>query len=234
MDYALITAPLVGAMIGYITNDIAIKMLFRPLEPKYLFGIKIPFTPGIIPREKRRLARSVGVAIGENLLNDDVLIRTLSSPEFHEVVEEWFDKKVEQLAKNEETIFEIILHVSDEAQVREFIDQLQYDAADLLFKKINSDEFVNKMTSYISEEVDRIIKKQMANRFFRFAARFDMGITNALKDFIIRKVKEMLLSPNTRQVLGSLVQDETKKLLDLRAGELVEQMGDRIPRIKKW
>ncbi len=82
--------------------------------------------------------------------------------------------------------------------------------------------------------MDRIIKKQMANRFFRFAARFDMGITNALKDFIIRKVKEMLLSPNTRQVLGSLVQDETKKLLDLRAGELVEQMGDRIPRIKKW
>ena len=42
--------PLVGALIGFITNVLAIKMLFRPLRPHYLFGLRIPFTPGILPR----------------------------------------------------------------------------------------------------------------------------------------------------------------------------------------
>ena len=47
--------PLVGGVIGYVTNDIAIRMLFRPHNAKYLFGFKIPFTPGIIPKEKDTL-----------------------------------------------------------------------------------------------------------------------------------------------------------------------------------
>ena len=47
-----LVTPIVGGIIGYVTNDIAIKMLFRPHEAKYIFGHKIPFTPGIIPKEK--------------------------------------------------------------------------------------------------------------------------------------------------------------------------------------
>ena len=57
MFISYIIPPLVGAAIGYITNDIAIRMLFRPHEAKYLFGKQLPFTPGIIPKEKGRLAR---------------------------------------------------------------------------------------------------------------------------------------------------------------------------------
>lgn len=49
-----ILAPALGGIIGYITNDIAIRMLFRPRQAKYICGIHIPFTPGIIPKEKGR------------------------------------------------------------------------------------------------------------------------------------------------------------------------------------
>ena len=58
--YQYFVGPLVGAVIGYITNDIAIRMLFRPHQAKYFMGIHIPFTPGIIPKEKARIAGAIG------------------------------------------------------------------------------------------------------------------------------------------------------------------------------
>ena len=51
-----IAAPLIGALIGYCTNYIAVKMLFRPRHEKYFFGHKVPLTPGAIPKGKTRLA----------------------------------------------------------------------------------------------------------------------------------------------------------------------------------
>ena len=58
-----IIAPLLGGVIGYITNDIAIRMLFRPHTAKYLFGVHIPFTPGIIPKEKGRISEVLSARI---------------------------------------------------------------------------------------------------------------------------------------------------------------------------
>lgn len=79
MDASYIIAPLLGGVIGYITNDIAIRMLFRPHTAKYLFGIHIPFTPGIIPKEKGRIAEAIGGVISENLMNREVLEKYLLS-----------------------------------------------------------------------------------------------------------------------------------------------------------
>ena len=45
----------VGAIIGGITNVIAIKMLFHPFNPYYIFKMRIPFTPGLIPKEEMKL-----------------------------------------------------------------------------------------------------------------------------------------------------------------------------------
>ena len=79
MEASYIIAPLLGGVIGYITNDIAIRMLFRPHTAKYIFGIHIPFTPGIIPMEKGRIAEAVGGVISENLMNKEVLEKYLLS-----------------------------------------------------------------------------------------------------------------------------------------------------------
>ena len=73
MTISFIIAPIVGAFIGYITNDIAIRMLFRPYKTKHIFGLHIPFTPGLIPKEKGRIAKSIGDVISENLMNSEVL-----------------------------------------------------------------------------------------------------------------------------------------------------------------
>ena len=59
--------PLVGAVIGYFTNLIAVKMLFFPREEKRIFGHRIPFTPGAIPKGKARLAKSAGKIVQNEL-----------------------------------------------------------------------------------------------------------------------------------------------------------------------
>ena len=69
----------IGAVIGYITNYIAIKMLFRPLEEKRVFGIRVPFTPGLIPKEKSRIAKSVGEAVGKYLLSSEAILESLKT-----------------------------------------------------------------------------------------------------------------------------------------------------------
>ena len=71
----------VSGVIGYATNYIAVKMLFRPLKPVYIFGKQLPFTPGIIPKGKPRLAKALGNAVGDKLLTDSDITSALLSDE---------------------------------------------------------------------------------------------------------------------------------------------------------
>ncbi len=65
--------PLAGLVIGYFTNDIAIKMLFRPYRAYRIFGWRIPFTPGLIPQNQPRLARQIAKTIMGSLLTPEEL-----------------------------------------------------------------------------------------------------------------------------------------------------------------
>ena len=76
-----IGGPLIGSLIGYCTNYIAVKMLFRPRTEIKIAGIRLPFTPGIIPKRKNELARAVGRAVGDTLVTEEALGNMLMSPE---------------------------------------------------------------------------------------------------------------------------------------------------------
>jgi uncharacterized membrane protein YheB (UPF0754 family) len=71
--FLLLAPPVIGAVIGYVTNAAAIKMLFRPLKPVRLFGIRLPFTPGVLPRERHKLADSIGSMVERKLLTPELL-----------------------------------------------------------------------------------------------------------------------------------------------------------------
>ena len=77
-----IAGPVLGAVIGYITNYIAIRMLFQPYEAKYILGHKLPFTPGIIPRRKDAFAEALGQAVFEKFFNWDDLELVFLSDSF--------------------------------------------------------------------------------------------------------------------------------------------------------
>ncbi len=60
--------PIAGGIIGYFTNDVAIQMLFRPYRAWTIGNYRIPFTPGLIPRNQERLAKRVSDTIMGSLL----------------------------------------------------------------------------------------------------------------------------------------------------------------------
>jgi uncharacterized membrane protein YheB (UPF0754 family) len=74
-----IIPPIAGTIIGYVTNAIAIKMLFRPLREIRIFGVRLPFTPGILPRQRKRLAQSIGAMVERELLTPEVLRNRLAN-----------------------------------------------------------------------------------------------------------------------------------------------------------
>ncbi|WP_138502220.1 DUF445 domain-containing protein [Nostoc sp. PA-18-2419] len=68
-----VSPPILGGIIGYFTNDIAIKMLFRPYRAIYIAGRRVPFTPGLIPRNQERLAQNISNTIMGSLLTPQEL-----------------------------------------------------------------------------------------------------------------------------------------------------------------
>jgi uncharacterized membrane protein YheB (UPF0754 family) len=68
-----LSPPVVGGIIGYFTNDIAIKMLFRPYRAIYIGRQRLPFTPGLIPRNQERLALKISNTIMGSLLTPEEL-----------------------------------------------------------------------------------------------------------------------------------------------------------------
>ncbi|WP_430536079.1 DUF445 family protein [Listeria rocourtiae] len=70
---------IVGAFIGAATNFIAIRMLFRPFEAKYIGKWRIPFTPGVIPKRREELAVKIGEVVAEHLLTNEAVQEKLAS-----------------------------------------------------------------------------------------------------------------------------------------------------------
>lgn len=68
----------VGGLIGYITNKIAIKMLFRPINPKKILFFTIQ---GVFPKNKDQMAISLADTIEKELLNTDTILDQLLSEE---------------------------------------------------------------------------------------------------------------------------------------------------------
>jgi uncharacterized membrane protein YheB (UPF0754 family) len=62
---------LIGAFIGYITNYLAIKMIFRPYKQYFVFGYRIPFTPGLIYLRKNDIAKKIGIIVEQDLLHKE-------------------------------------------------------------------------------------------------------------------------------------------------------------------
>lgn len=100
-----LSPPVVGGIIGYFTNDIAIKMLFRPYQAIYIGKQRLPFTPGLIPRNQERLALKISNTIMGSLLTPTELqnlARRLLQPERVEAAILWLLKLAIDQIKSEE------------------------------------------------------------------------------------------------------------------------------------
>jgi phosphoserine phosphatase len=88
----------VGALAGGITNAIAIYMLFHPHEERRLGGFRLQ---GAIPKNRARLARSIGKTVGERLLTPEDLAQRLSAPQVREAFDGAMHRLVDDLLERE-------------------------------------------------------------------------------------------------------------------------------------
>ena len=95
MDWAawirLASIPLVGALIGYVTNWLAVKMIFRPRRPIRLLGIS---WQGLVPRRQPELAASIGHTVQRHLISHDDLRRILEKPSVQQTIEKALHEKI--------------------------------------------------------------------------------------------------------------------------------------------
>ncbi len=106
IDY--IIEPLMGAIIGLITNSLAIRMLFRPYEAKYIGKFRLPFTPGLIPKEKERIAKAIGEVISQYLLDDVTITNAICSDEIKNKAENTFHNYIKRISVVDKTLSEYL------------------------------------------------------------------------------------------------------------------------------
>lgn len=93
-----ITLPLVGALIGYATNWLAVKMIFRPIRPVRVLGVRVQ---GLMGKRQGDLARSIGKVVGGHLVGHDDVVRSFAKVDFDrllgDVLERGMAPKVQEL-----------------------------------------------------------------------------------------------------------------------------------------
>jgi uncharacterized membrane protein YheB (UPF0754 family) len=84
-----IMLPAVGALIGYGTNYLAVRMIFRPVKPVRILGLTFQ---GLVPRRQAELAASVGRVVGDHLVSHEDMLEALGRIDLGALVEAALDK----------------------------------------------------------------------------------------------------------------------------------------------
>ena len=109
----------VGGIIGYVTNVLAVKMLFRPLKPfkMPIFGFEIV---GLIPKRRADIAKSIGTTVGEQLIDYDELINSMLKEEDKENLKRVLKERIAVIIEEKASFIPFLFR----SKVTEFVDQV--------------------------------------------------------------------------------------------------------------
>jgi uncharacterized membrane protein YheB (UPF0754 family) len=201
--------PLVGAAIGYITNAIAIRMLFRPLKEWRVLGVRIPLTPGIIPRQRSQLAESIGRMVSRELLTEEAVRRQLMSEGFqgrleeniHSLLGDLLHRPLARLARAENQ--ELVL-----GTVQKFLSET-------LYSFFSSKSFVHGVRTIVTRLVQSLGSRTL---------REVVGNAN-VGSFLAGRLLPLLSTPEMRERIASAL---GRWLSERRASE--ESLGKLLPK----
>ncbi|RJP57209.1 MAG: DUF445 family protein [Deltaproteobacteria bacterium] len=148
--------PVIGGIIGWSTNKLAIWMLFNPKKEKRVFGFRVPFTPGLIPRDQILIAKSLGTLIEEKLINPEEIENRITMEEVNDKIKELMDKAVEKSMGK-------LAFLVPQAAIKKFLaPKISELVKDELFNFLNLIDFKQiveeKVSSFPIEELEEAIK----------------------------------------------------------------------------
>jgi uncharacterized membrane protein YheB (UPF0754 family) len=224
MVFSTVAHPLIGAVIGYCTNYIAVKMLFRPLRPITVFGHSLPFTPGIIPKGQGRLAHAVGTVVGQELLTQEELERSLLSEEIDEKIRSSVAKLLQEQSQNETELGSLLTTALGEENYQLERETLYRDLTDHLAEKLGEMD----LGRIIAEQVVAAVKEKVRGTLLAMMVNEEMldGFAQPVASQINQYVREngdMILSPAVceemdtieHHTVGSIIQRINDSTLDL-------------------
>ncbi|MBG9943610.1 DUF445 family protein [Brevibacillus formosus] len=101
----------VGSVIGGVTNELAIRMLFKPVKPWYIGRWKVPFTPGLIPRRRDDIAIQMGRLVEEHLLTTEGVKRALNQSGLESTLAGWMNSIARDWMTDERSLRQALLTV---------------------------------------------------------------------------------------------------------------------------
>lgn len=219
----ILIPPIIGGAIGYITNGIAIKMLFRPRRAVFIGKFQLPFTPGLIPKEKHRVAKSMGEAISTQLLSSDVIIDEITSDEVLQKMEISLNKIVNDNKNNYKTLATTL---EDVLSVDTYI-KIKYEIKESLCSSI---EEKLKSGNY-GEVLSQVVMGKLSGEKTKVSF-----ITNFLDDNILQSIKKELakiinkiIQENSYEIVNKTIDNEFENLLNMKISEIIEKNELKIP-----
>ncbi len=189
-----ITTPLVAGVVGYITNKIAIKMLFRPYEPKwYTLGWQ-----GIVPKTRPKLAVKISEIVGQKLLAHDDFLYALENNDIKAKIHNIIAEKLKSL--NSQDIHALIRLSNLEDKIidnKEVINNILNNAAvsvaDIfLNKKIDIDEFREPVFQLVNNfNLEKAIDNQLENTINSFLSE-DKILQDILPQDILKRRNDLI------------------------------------------
>lgn len=149
----IIAGPAVGALIGYCTNYIAVKMLFYPKKEIRIGGHKLLFTPGAIPKGKPRLAKAVGTIVANDLLTEEDIKKKIFSEETENGI---VDQIMSVLSKDIKTV------ILDAGSTGEQYDDMKQRIIKTLSNQIIDSVHHMNLEDIIVREAGNIVKEKMS------------------------------------------------------------------------
>lgn len=207
----IIMSILIGAIIGYCTNYIAIKMLFRPKKEIRIGNFKVPFTPGIIPKNQGRIAKAVSSAVATQLFTNDDLKNTFLSDNMKSTISQSINKKIMESDKKFSDIF--INEVGCE-KYENFKDKLSLE----LTNKIKNSILKIDIASILVNEGSDILKAKMQGSMLAMFINDDMIASFAKPlasgiDSYVNEHGDEILKPIVLEEMDNITNKSAKDLL---------------------
>lgn len=190
----LITTPLVAGVVGYITNKIAIKMLFRPYEPKwYTLGWQ-----GIVPKTRPKLAVKISEIVGQKLLAHDDFLYALENNDIKAKIHNIIVEKLKSL--NSKDIHALIRLSNLEDKIidnKEVINNVLNNAAvaviDIfLNRKIDINSFREPVFNLVKNfNLEKAIDEQIEKTINSFLSE-DKTLQNILPQDILNRKNDLV------------------------------------------
>lgn len=227
MNLSFLSGPIIGAIIGLITNGIAIRMLFRPLKPVRFLGMTLPFTPGLIPKEKSRIAKSLGDVVAGELLNEEVIKSGLLSSEMDQKIKTALNHFIANKSTSEETLKDMFLSIVGDEQGALLADEISTKIVDISYERMTKLELGVLLSEIAATEIIANLQGSM------FSMLVSDNLINSAK-VKMSDIIEKLIAEKGKEILENIVLKEGTNLMDKKICDLYTQYEARLPEFVEW